>query len=134
MRGDISIAVVAPTQPEDFFDLVWQGVWEATFDLASFGVQVAATLEEAGVSAPCVGFGNTDAVQPFLERKTVSAVLDGHRYLQGYFAVQIAYQVVLRRDKGDAPEDIRISSDVVFAANAGGKEDSIHAAFELLIR
>ena len=27
-------------EPEDFFDLLWQGVWEATFDLAPFGVQV----------------------------------------------------------------------------------------------
>jgi diguanylate cyclase (GGDEF)-like protein len=293
LRGDVSIAVVAPTQPEDFFDLLWEGVWEATFDLASFGVQVqnlttdghdvaaqeailrrlldepvnsiallpahadalnamineleargtrvltfygdapasrrsafvgpdpfhagvlagevlaklmrqggrvisfpgaqershisqryegfraelasqgrcveqafsqpnlddltpgllaelrsadgfyvgdaqlvrvAAVLERAGVSAPCVGFGNTDAVQPFLERKTISAVIDGHRYLQGYFAVQNAYQAALRSDKGDAPEDVRIPSDVAFAANACGKEDSIHTAFEVLIR
>jgi ABC-type sugar transport system substrate-binding protein len=37
---EASIAIIAPLQPEDFFDLLWQGVWEATFDLASFGVQV----------------------------------------------------------------------------------------------
>jgi len=40
VTGDISIAIVAPVQPEDLFDLLWQGVWEATFDLASFGVEV----------------------------------------------------------------------------------------------
>lgn len=40
MKGDVRIAIVAPIQPEDFFDQLWQGVWEATFDLASFGVQV----------------------------------------------------------------------------------------------
>ena len=37
---EASIAIIAPLQPDDFFDLLWQGVWEATFDLAAFGVQV----------------------------------------------------------------------------------------------
>src|ERR1019366_4855772 len=40
MRDNVTIAIVAPIQPEDFFDLLWQGVWEATFDLSSFGVEV----------------------------------------------------------------------------------------------
>lgn len=40
MKGDVSIAIVAPGQPEDYFDDLWHGVWEATFDLGSFGVQV----------------------------------------------------------------------------------------------
>ena len=40
MPESVTIAVIAPVQPEDFYDLLWQGVWEATFDLASFGVQV----------------------------------------------------------------------------------------------
>ena len=40
MKDEVSIAIVAPVQPEDFFDQLWQGVWEATFDLASFGVEV----------------------------------------------------------------------------------------------
>jgi ABC-type sugar transport system substrate-binding protein len=35
-----SIAIIAPVEPEDVYDLVWQGVWEATFDLSSFGVEV----------------------------------------------------------------------------------------------
>jgi len=296
LREDISIAIIAPTEPEDFFDAVWQGVWEATFDLAAFGVQVqnlttqrydlagqkellhqlldepvdsiailpahisalnalidehvargtamltfhsdapdsrrcafvgpnpfqagmlagevlaklmaecgrvfsfpgplenhhlshryqgfraelashsgcfhetacladaeplsalspellktlrsaggvyvgderllevAALLEQAGVSAPCVGFGNTDAIQPFLTRKTVSAVIDEHRYLQGYFAVQKAYDALLKREKGTKPEGVEIGSDVAFATNACAREDSMRSAFELLIR
>ena len=40
MRDKVTIAIIAPVQPEDFFDLLWQGVWEATFDLSSFGVEV----------------------------------------------------------------------------------------------
>ena len=40
MREKVTIAVVAPVQPEDFFDRLWEGVWEATFDLSSFGMQV----------------------------------------------------------------------------------------------
>ena len=296
MREDISIAIIAPTEPEDFFDVLWQGVWEATFDLAAFGVQVqnlttprsdvagqqdilrqllddpvdaiailpahasalnalidehdsrgttvltfhsdapenrrcafvgpnpfqsgvlagevlaklmgdcgrvvclpgsldehhlshryqgfcaelashpgcvyesatlvesdalpalspgllrtlrsadgiyvgderlvevAALLEQAGVSAPCVGFGNTDAVQPFLARKTISAIIDEHGYLQGYFAVQKAYDALLKREKGAQAEGVQIASDVAFAANACGREDSMRSAFELLLR
>ena len=30
----VAIAIIAPVQPEDFYDEVWEGVWEATFDLA----------------------------------------------------------------------------------------------------
>ncbi len=40
MRDKFTIAIIAPLEPEDFFDLLWQGVWEATFDLSSFGVDV----------------------------------------------------------------------------------------------
>jgi diguanylate cyclase (GGDEF)-like protein len=40
MRDNVTIAIIAPLHPEDFFDLLWQGVWEATFDLSSFGVEV----------------------------------------------------------------------------------------------
>lgn len=40
MRENKTIAVIAPDQPGDFFDLLWQGIWEATFDLSSFGVEV----------------------------------------------------------------------------------------------
>jgi diguanylate cyclase (GGDEF)-like protein len=40
MRDNVTIAIIAPLKPEDFFDLLWQGVWEATFDLSSFSVEV----------------------------------------------------------------------------------------------
>ena len=40
VREKVTIAVVAPVRPEDFFDRLWEGVWEATFDLSSFGVEV----------------------------------------------------------------------------------------------
>ncbi len=35
------IVVIAPKEPAAFFDLLWEGVWEATFDIAQFGVEVA---------------------------------------------------------------------------------------------
>lgn len=282
---EASIAVIAPLQPEDFFDLLWQGVWEATFDLAPFGVQVrnlpterynvraqqeilqqlledqvdgiaiapahfealnrlidahqaqgtpvvtfhgdapesgrtafvgpdafqagalagellvklmggrglavsfpgpaekhhlaqreqgflsefakqpgctvvkaqlpetatlrsaggvyvgnedlvgiAAALEQAGLRIPCVGFGNTERLQPFLARQTVSAVIDEQRYLQGYFAVQKVYEAILKCAQGGAVSGIRIPSDVAFAANARESRDSLHEAFEMLLR
>lgn len=40
MSEEVAIAIVAPVKPEDFYDQVWEGVWEATFDLAAFGVHV----------------------------------------------------------------------------------------------
>jgi diguanylate cyclase (GGDEF)-like protein len=40
VSDDVSIAIIAPIQPEDCYDQVWEGVWEATFDLAAFGVHV----------------------------------------------------------------------------------------------
>jgi diguanylate cyclase (GGDEF)-like protein len=97
-------------------------------------VKVAAALEKAGVCAPCVGFGNTDLLQPFLARRTVSAVIDEHRYLQGYFAVQKAYEAFLKRAPGATVNSIRVSSDVTLAANATDSRDSLHAAFEMLLR
>ena len=33
MSENIAIAIVVPIQPEDVYDEVWEGVWEATFDL-----------------------------------------------------------------------------------------------------
>jgi diguanylate cyclase (GGDEF)-like protein len=96
--------------------------------------KVAAALEQSGVRAPCIGFGNTQPVQAYLARQTVSAVIDDHRYLQGYFAVQKAYEAILKRRQGSAVAGIRIPSDVAFAANAAGSEDSLHFAFETLVR
>jgi diguanylate cyclase (GGDEF)-like protein len=297
MRDNVTIAIIAPIQPEDFFDLLWQGVWEATFDLSSFGVEaqnlttqgadvaeqrkiletllesrpdaiallpvhgsalddliaehvlrgtpvvtfhgdapesqraafVGPDLEQAGVLAgevlsklmhgrgrvlslpgsldefhlaqryqgflkalarqggriqetrcsdtaapfatmqqllrhhgpvagyyigseelvpiaaaldelgdglgartPCVGFSNTERVRPFLESGVVSAVIDENRYQLGYFAVQKAYEAVLKR--GVSLASVQIPSTVVFAANASATEDSLGSAFELLVR
>ncbi len=97
-------------------------------------LKVAAALEQAGVCAPCVGFGNTEPVQPFLARQTVSAVIDEHRYLQGYFAVQKAYEAILKREQGAKVAGVRIPSDVALAANATDTGDSLHYAFEMLVR
>lgn len=95
------------------------GVYVGEEDL----VKVAAALEQAGVRAPCVGFGNTDLLQPYLARQTVSAVIDEHRYLQGYFAVQKAYEALLKRVSGATVSNIRVSSDVALAANATDSRD-----------
>jgi diguanylate cyclase (GGDEF)-like protein len=97
-------------------------------------VKVAAALELAGVSVPCVGFGNTDLLQPFLARQTVSAVIDEQRYLQGYFAVQKTYEAILKRAPGLTVSGIRIPTDVALAANAADSRDSLHVAFEMLLR
>lgn len=40
MSEEVTIAIIAPMEPSDFFDLLWEGVWEATFDISGFGVQV----------------------------------------------------------------------------------------------
>jgi diguanylate cyclase (GGDEF)-like protein len=106
------------------------GIYVGNEDL----VKVAAALEQAGVGAPCVGFGNTEPVQQFLARQTVSAVIDEQRYLQGYFAVQKAYEAILKRAQGVSVSGIRIPSDIALAANASDNRDSLHVAFELLVR
>jgi diguanylate cyclase (GGDEF)-like protein len=106
------------------------GIYVGNEDL----VKVAAFLEQAGVCAPCVGFGNTEPVQQFLARQTVSAVIDEQRYLQGYFAVQKAYEAILKRAQGLSVSGIRIPSDIALAANAFDSRDSLHVAFELLVR
>ncbi len=120
------------TFPEQLLDELQSsnGVYVGEEDL----VKVAAALEQAGVRAPCVGFGNTDLLQPFLARRTVSAVINEHRYLQGYFAVQKAHEAFLKRASGAAVTNIRVPSDVALAANATDSRDSLHAAFEMLLR
>jgi ABC-type sugar transport system substrate-binding protein len=51
-RWNVRIVVIAPQEPAAFFDLLWQGVWEATFDIAQFGVEVAnVTPLQHGVEA-----------------------------------------------------------------------------------
>jgi diguanylate cyclase (GGDEF)-like protein len=294
MRENITLAIIAPVQPEDFFDLLWQGVWEATFDLSSFGVEVqdlttqqhdvigqrkileslltntvdaiaivpahasalndlidqharngtpvvtfhadapdsrraafvspdlhqagalagealakliggrrrilsfpgspdqfhlarryagfrealsrysgcvretpcwltpaspitqellasfgevagyyvgnedlvpiAVLIEQMGVRAPCLGFTNSDLVRPFLQRGTVSAVIDENRYQLGYFGVQKAYEAVLKQESQEVVGGVQISSTVVFSANAARDGDSLQNAFEVLVR
>jgi len=283
VRGDVSIAIIAPAKPEDFFDLLWQGVWEATFDLGSFGVQVrnlttdhndvegqreilcqlrgggidaiallpahrtalndligefesrgipvvtfqsdapesvrsafvgpdslqagvlageflaklmhgrgrvacfpgplenhhlaqryqglraeltahgcslldmpgevivdptadgiyvgderllevAVSLEQKGWRVPCVGFSNTEGVRPFLANQTVSAVIDEHRYQQGYLAVQKAYEAVLKREHGSRVTGVQIPSAIVIGGNASDTGESVIGAFEMLVR
>jgi diguanylate cyclase (GGDEF)-like protein len=296
LAGNVTIAVIAPVQPEDFFDLLWQGVWEATFDLSSFGVEVqdltterrdvsgqrklletllvnpvaaialmpahssalddlidrharngtpvvtfhadapgsrrrayvspdlhqagalagealaklirgrgrilsfpgsldefhlarryagfraalslyagrieeapcwlksaapdaitpellesfglvdgyyigsedlvaiASAIEQLGVRRPTVGFTNSEPVRPLLEQGIVSAVIDENRYQLGYFALQKAYEAVLKQQAQEAVGGVQIPSAVVFAANADGDGDSLHNAFELLVR
>jgi diguanylate cyclase (GGDEF)-like protein len=289
MRDNVTIAIIAPIQPEDFFDLLWQGVWEATFDLSSFGVEVqdlatqlqgvgeqrkilemlletrpdamallpvhasalndlidrhvlrgtavitfysdapdskrnafvgcdlqqsgalageilaktiggrgrilafpgslhefhlaqryqgfrdaltryagieetaahrmvtpelietcaplagyyigngdlvkiVSAFEQLGVRLPCVGFSNTELVRPLLERGAVWAVIDEKRYQLGYFAVQKAYEAILKRETNEPFSNVQVPSTVVFAANAGSAGNSLDGAFELLVR
>ena len=40
MKTNITIAVVAPQEPFEFFDAFWEGVWSAAYELAPLGVNV----------------------------------------------------------------------------------------------
>lgn len=40
MKSAVRIAVIAPSVPAEFFDLLWEGIWSAVSELSSFGVQV----------------------------------------------------------------------------------------------
>lgn len=101
-------------------------------------VPIARVLEElqekVGVRTPCIGFGNTESVRPYLARGVVSAVIDENRYLIGYFAVQKAYEAVLKSGEHGPLASVQIPSTVIFAANASAPEDSLSSAFELLVR
>src|SRR5262249_45733770 len=96
--------------------------------------RIGAILEQTGIRAPCVGFDKTEPVERLLSRGAISAVIVEHRYLQGYFAVQKAYEAIVKRKQGAAIAGIRIPSDVAFAANAADSADSLHFAFETLVR
>ncbi|HEX5230341.1 MAG TPA: diguanylate cyclase [Bryobacteraceae bacterium] len=100
-------------------------------------VAVARGLErlsqELGLRTPCIGFGNTTQILPLLTSGAVSAVIDENRYQIGYFAVQKAYEAILKRERGRI-SSVQIPSSVIFAANAPRQEDSLGSAFELLIR
>ncbi len=107
-----------------------EGYYVGNQDLA----RIAAMLEELGLRVPCVGFSNTEQIRPYLERGVISAVIDENRYRLGYFAVQKAYEAVLKRQTDTAVASVKIPSSVVFAANASGSGDSLDSAFELLVR
>ncbi len=76
MRENVSIAVVAPLQPEYFYDLMWEGVWEATFDLNAFGVQVQNLVTQRHDFA-----GQRDMLQSLLETE-----IDGIAILPSHFS------------------------------------------------
>jgi len=101
-------------------------------------IAVAQILEDfedrTGARIPCIGFGNTEPLQPFLQRGVVSAVIDENRYQIGYFAVQKAYEAILKRSAGTPVSSVQIPSTVIFAANAAAPADSLGSAFELLVR
>jgi diguanylate cyclase (GGDEF)-like protein len=97
-------------------------------------VNVAAALDQAALSIPFVGFSNTEQARHFLDRRIVSAIIDENRYLQGYFAVQKAYESVLLREPGGKLSGVTIPSTVAFAANAFELNDSLNNAFEILLR
>jgi len=96
-------------------------------------IGVAEALDQVALSLPFVGFSNTERARHFLDRRIISAIIDENRYLQGYFAVQKAYEAVLHREQGGKLTGVTIPSTVAFAANAFELNDSLNSAFELLI-
>jgi ribose transport system substrate-binding protein len=107
-----------------------EGYYIGNEDLVPFATMV----EPLRQRIPCVGFSNTDLVRPFLERGVVSAVIDESRYQLGYFAVQKAYEAVLKSADRSPLTNVQIPSTVIFGANASAKEDSLDNAFEMLVR
>jgi len=112
------------------------GCYVGNEDLA----RIAAAIESLEVKIPCIGFSNTEPVRPLLARGIISAVIDENRYQIGYFAVQKAYEAVLKleaviENAGPTPlASVQMPSTVVFEANASHTEDSLGNAFELLVR
>ena len=97
-------------------------------------VEVAKALQECALRIPCVGFTNSEEVEPFVKSGVVSAIVDESRFQQGYFAVQKAYEAAAKTG-GPAPPGIRTSCSVVLASNLGeaGAGQSLNEAFERLI-
>ncbi len=126
--GGCASGPITPELLESFGPV--DGYYVGSEDLAG----IARVIEQLGVQMPCVGFSNTGQVRAFLERGTVSAVIDENRYQLGYFAVQKAYEAVLKQEARGVVNSVQIPSTVVFAANACGDGDSLHNAFELLVR
>jgi diguanylate cyclase (GGDEF)-like protein len=97
--------------------------------------RVAAAMERLNLRIPCVGFNNTDAVRPYLERGWVAGVVDESTYQQGYIAVQRAYEAAMATGP-PASDWVRVPYTVVVKSNAGDsiRGESLNEAFELLIR
>jgi len=97
-------------------------------------VEIASALQECNFRVPCVGFTNTDSVQPFVKSGVVSAIVDESRFQQGYFALQKAYEAAIGKG-GPAPRGILIPCSVVLACNVDevGDGQSLNEAFEGLI-
>jgi diguanylate cyclase (GGDEF)-like protein len=110
------------------------GYYVGNEDIAAIAAVIDSMRPESGVRRPCIGFSNTARVRPFLERGVISAVIDENRYQIGYFAVQKAYEAVLKREERAPLASVQIPPAVVFAANAAAAEDSLGSAFELLVR
>jgi diguanylate cyclase (GGDEF)-like protein len=97
-------------------------------------VEIVTALEKLGIRMPTVGFSNTDLVRPFLESGAVSAVIDEKRYQLGYFAVQKAYEAVLKSRENAPLAGVQMPSKVILATNSASTGDSLDSAFELLVR
>lgn len=110
------------------------GYYVGNEDLVSIACAIEGLNPGRPAPAPCIGFSNTERVRPLLERGAVSAVIDENRYQIGYFAVQKAYEAVLKREERTPVAGVQIPSAVVFAANAAAPADSLGSAFELLVR
>jgi diguanylate cyclase (GGDEF)-like protein len=61
-------------------------------------------------------------------------VIGEGRYQQGYFAVQKAYEAILKRPGSARLENIHLPSLAAFAANASELQESLNSAFEMLVR
>lgn len=97
-------------------------------------VEVASALEQLNINAPCVGFGNTPCARSFLRKGIISAIIDENRYQQGYFAVQKAYEAVLKRRATAPLASVAIPSTAVFSADAAVRSENVNDAFEMLLR
>ena len=97
--------------------------------------QVGAALQRLNVRIPCVGFNNTEAVRPYLQRGWVAAVVEENTYQQGYVALQRAYEATLETG-ARLSAWVRVPSTVVLRSNAAdpSRGESLNEAFELLIR
>ena len=123
---------ITPQYLEAFRPVV--GYYVGNDDLASIANAIERLGEDPLARTPCIGFSNTDDVRPLLDRGVISAVIDENRYQLGYFAVQKAYEAVLKLETDATVASVKIPSTVIFAANAGDAGDSLDNAFQLLVK